>query len=241
MTESTFWARPVDAGVRLFERQPVCPPCSRCLPRRTDVGLILEAFKTFNIYVCMRQARLVLCVVIFMNEIACFTGIHLWAERFLCFEYFLYRLWPGVTDFFKKNPIEFDHDSVIKGVMWMTDSIYTCIFEAKILIFCCKMHRFISRWWMGRPRAGWFWTAGNPECHHWADLCNLPGSHVLPPGWNTLGIRVSACGLPLCFGKICCGFRLLWQSGQNKNLALLQTNPVNDSCVTGVPLPSQGR
>lgn len=34
-----------------------------------DVGLILEAFKTFNIYVSMRQARLVLCVVIFMNEI----------------------------------------------------------------------------------------------------------------------------------------------------------------------------
>lgn len=53
-----------------------------------DVGLILEAFKTFNIYVCMRQARLGLCVVIFMNEIACFTGIHLGAERFLCFEFF---------------------------------------------------------------------------------------------------------------------------------------------------------
>lgn len=183
-----------------------------------DVGLILEAFKTFNIYVCMRQARLVSCVVIFMNEIACFTGIHLWAERFLR------RLWPGVTNFKKIHS---------------NYSIYTCTFWGKnTVIFCYKMYPFISRWWMGRPRAGWFWTSGNPECHHWANLCNLPGSHVLPPGRNTLGIRVSACGLPLSFGKICRGFRLLWQSGQNKNLAPFQTNPVNVSCVAGVSLSS---
>lgn len=42
-----------------------------------DVGPVLGAFKTFNIYVCLRPARLVLRVVIFMNEFPCFTGLHL--------------------------------------------------------------------------------------------------------------------------------------------------------------------
>lgn len=68
-----------------------------------DVGLILEAFKTFNIYVCMRQARLVLCVVIFMNEIMFYWNPSVSGKVFVFLKFFCLDYDLEIQIFLKKS------------------------------------------------------------------------------------------------------------------------------------------
>lgn len=111
----------------------------------------------------------------------------------------------------------------------------------KMVIFLHLLFNFrpslSSRWWLDRPGAGWLRAAGDHERHGWANLRYLPGSNILPSGWDPLGLRVSPRCLPVSLRKICGRFRLLRQSGQNQNTTPLQAGAPSEPAITGVPSP----
>lgn len=80
-----------------------------------------------------------------------------------------------------------------------------------------------SRWWLDRPRVGWLWVAGDHERHHWANVCHLPGPHLLPARRDSLGLRVPSRSFSLPVRQIRGWLRFFRQSSQDQDHAYLQS------------------
>ena len=92
------------------------------------------------------------------------------------------------------------------------------------LAFLSFLFPFAStRWGLDGSRAGGLWAVGDHECNSWTDFRYLPGAHLLPAGWDSVGLWVSPCRLSLPIRQIRSGLLLLRQSGQDEDHAHLQT------------------